>query len=80
MPELPTEIAAKGYRVLGVFLYMVGAGFILECAAFWIGGVVMLAGIVGWIRGALLDRDAQRQNARLQSSVPPAAHPTEGRL
>jgi hypothetical protein len=75
-----TESAAKAYRVLGVFLYMVGAGLILECAAFWLGGLVMLTGVAGWIRGARLGRGVRRVSAGLQPRVEPATHPTEGRL
>jgi hypothetical protein len=46
----PAPLRGKLQRVLGTFVYMLGAGIILECSAAWTGAAVMLAGAAaaGW--------------------------------
>ena len=74
----PVELAGKAQRVLGVFLYMVGAGLMLECAAYWIGSLLLLIGVGVFARGAWVARDAQRTTADLR--VRSHGQPTEGHL
>jgi hypothetical protein len=38
------ELSGKGWRVLGFFLWMLGAGIVLDSAARQLGGVVLLVG------------------------------------
>ena len=47
---LPPELAGKGKRVAGVFLFMIGASIILDTHALWIGAPVLGvgAGLFTW--------------------------------
>ena len=48
--ETTTELAAKGRRVIGTFVAMLGAGMIVDAHVMWIGVPVMLIGavLVAW--------------------------------
>lgn len=39
-----SELSGKGWRVLGYFLWMLGAGVLLDSNAWWIGGAALAAG------------------------------------
>ena len=52
-PSSTNPAAGKGKRVAGTFLLMLGAGIVLESSHRWIGGVVLLAGVVAYVRGLL---------------------------
>ncbi len=55
------ELAGKGWRVLGYFLWMLGAGIVLDSNACVAGGAVSLLGAVLFGVGALqsLRRDTE---------------------
>jgi hypothetical protein len=44
-------IAGKGWRVGGFFVFMLGAGLVLESPAVWYGLVMMSAGAIGFAWG-----------------------------
>lgn len=48
---LPPELAGKGKRVAGVFVFMIGASIILDTHALSIGVPLMAAGVVLFGRG-----------------------------
>jgi len=59
MPESSpdtTVMLGKGKRVVGTFLLLLGAGIVLESSLRWLGGTLMLGGIVAFVRGALETR------------------------
>jgi hypothetical protein len=56
------ELDAKGRRVLGYFVFMLGAGLVLESAALWYGVAVMTAGAVCFASG-LATRPTQPREA-----------------
>ena len=82
MPEAaPVEFAGKAKRVVGMFVSMLGSGILLESSAFWIGTVIMLAGMATFIRGLAEARQQASLTAAEQKSYPAAAvHPTESNL
>jgi hypothetical protein len=47
------DAAGKAKRVTGVFVFMVGAGCILDCHALWAGGLGMVSGVALFVWGAL---------------------------
>jgi hypothetical protein len=50
---MATGLDSKGWRVGGFFVFMVGAGLLLESPAAWAGAVLMAAGAVGFAWGML---------------------------
>ena len=51
MPDtLPPELAGKGKRVAGVFVFMIGASIILDTHALWTGLPMLAVGalLFGW--------------------------------
>jgi membrane-bound ClpP family serine protease len=52
-PATTPPMAGKGTRVVGTFLFLLGAGIVLESAHRWMGGTLMLGGIAALVRGAL---------------------------
>jgi phosphatidylglycerophosphate synthase len=63
------SLPGKGKRVLGTFLLMIGAGFILDCEALWIGGLVGLGGACTFVTGCFHLR------ARLTSAASASRNP-----
>ncbi|MBI4518874.1 MAG: hypothetical protein HY699_24025 [Deltaproteobacteria bacterium] len=45
------ELDAKGRRVLGYFVFMLGAGLVLDSSALWYGVLVMIAGAACFAAG-----------------------------
>ena len=77
--RLPEQVAGKAWRVLGVFMYMLGAGVLLESHARWLGTVILLSGVATLAWGARVGRVVGRATAitdRLQQE----GRPTEGRI
>jgi hypothetical protein len=62
-----TALAGKGKRVGGVFLFMIGAGIILDTHAMWLGLPVLLIGAALFVRGM--------REARLGARITFAASP-----
>ncbi len=57
------EMAGKGWRVLGYFVWMLGAGIVLDSDAWGIGGALLAVGaglfVFGAVRsGALVEADS----------------------
>jgi len=48
-----TELDGRGRRVTGFFVFMLGAGLVLESAALWYGVAIMVAGVVCFAWGML---------------------------
>lgn len=48
-----TELRGKGWRVLGYFIWMLGAGVVLDSTAVGVGSVMLLTGCVLFGVGAL---------------------------
>jgi hypothetical protein len=40
------HLRRKGWRVAGMFVFMIGAGVVLESPAVWSGVVVMVGGLI----------------------------------
>jgi len=47
------ELRGKGWRVLGYFIWMLGAGVILDSPAVGVGGTLLAAGAVLFLIGAV---------------------------
>jgi hypothetical protein len=45
------ELDAKGRRVLGYFVFMLGAGLVLDSSALWYGVAVMIVGAASFASG-----------------------------
>lgn len=57
------DLVGRGYRVVGMVSFMVGAGFILESQAQGTGWLAMLFGLAAFVYGFILssrDSDAER--------------------
>ena len=46
------ELRGRGWRVLGYFLWMLGAGVVLDSDALWSGGLLLGVGAVMFVVGA----------------------------
>ncbi len=62
--------AGKQQRVTGVFVFMVGAGIVLETRARWLGTLVMLCGAAAFVWGMVAVR-----RGRVAKPAPVAATP-----
>lgn len=47
------ELRGKGWRVLGYFLWMLGAGVVLDSEAVWLGSALLLCGFLLFAAGVL---------------------------
>jgi len=57
MPEpSPPELRGKAQRVIGFFVFMIGAGLLLETRAAWAGTSVALLGVGLFVWGVLETR------------------------
>lgn len=45
MSDAERELRRKGWRVAGMFVFMIGAGVVLESPAVWSGSAVMVCGL-----------------------------------
>jgi hypothetical protein len=66
----PTGIGREK-RVLGVFVFMIGAGCVLDIQACWLGAFVMLCGAAGFVWGMI--------EGHVQRGVSAASSVTRGR-
>jgi len=48
-----SDFAGKEKRVLGTFVLMIGAGIVLESAAWWVGVLLMTVGAAALVWGGL---------------------------
>jgi hypothetical protein len=78
------ELAGKAKRVTGVFLFMLGAGGILDCQALWLGAAVMFVGAAVFTWGLIDAQPGMLQTAqqpvadsqpRATASTPSESHP-----
>jgi hypothetical protein len=76
------ESAGKAKRVVGTFVFMVGAGIVLDSSAAWPGTVIMLIGMVLFIWGvaAAFPRETVTQPERDRHATAAATRPTESNL
>jgi hypothetical protein len=80
------DLAGKSQRVIGTFVFMIGAGLVLESHAGWLGTGLMIAGaaLVGW--GLLaapprrVETDAARAEPKASGTPLPDSHATESRV
>ena len=82
MRELATSSdRGKVKRVFGIFVFMIGAGIILDSSALWVGAILMSVGFVllGW--GLVEARPIVEPGASgaMPASAPTASCPTEHR-
>lgn len=47
------ELAGKGWRVLGYFVWMLGAGVVLDGNSWWLGAPVLAGGAALFLLGAV---------------------------
>lgn len=78
------ELAGKAKRVAGVFVFMIGAGFILDRHAVWAGAVAMVIGAAAFVWGmleaqarVLETRDAAVADSQAAARPAPTTQPTE---
>ena len=71
---LPPDMAGKGKRVAGVFLFMIGASMILDTHIMWIGlpGLAVGAAFFAW---GMAEARAQDAIAAAPSSTTTEVHP-----
>ena len=76
------ELADRAKRVVGVFVFMVGAGIVLDSGARWIGTAIMVVGVTAFIWGIAAPRLRERLAVHEHEGHASAAatHPTEGHL
>jgi hypothetical protein len=58
------ELHGKGWRVLGYFVWMLGAGLVLESDAVALGVLLLLAGGTAFVIGALQERQRRAETGR----------------
>jgi hypothetical protein len=56
------ELRGKGWRVLGYFLWMLGAGIVLDAESTTFGTLLLVAGVASYLAGL-----AQRQSLPVES-------------
>ncbi len=76
------ELAGKAKRVVGVFVFMSGAGIVLDSRAVWVGAAIMLGGVAAFLWG-IADtrvREALALHEHETHASAAATRPTEGHL
>lgn len=71
---LPPELAGKGKRVAGVFVFMIGASLILDTHALWIGMPTLAVGAVLFAWGMAEARLSEPLTVR-RSTTTTETHP-----
>ncbi len=76
------ELAGKAKRVAGFFVFMAGSGIVLDSAAVWIGGLLMLIGAAVFIWGVVEagSRSALRMPAHEDVSPASMAPPSGSKV
>jgi hypothetical protein len=59
------ELRGKGWRVLGYFIWMLGAGVVLDSDAVGLGSVMLMSGFVLFVIGVVQSQSAARSAERL---------------
>ena len=79
---LRRELTGKAKRVVGVFVFMAGAGIVLDSPAIWVGAAIMLGGVAAFLWGIADTRVREGLALHEHDSHPSAAatRPTEGHL
>jgi hypothetical protein len=69
MTDDTRALRRKGQRVAGMFVFMIGAGLILESPAPWLGAAVLLLGLGLWAASFVAKRgpDVLAEEAREES-------------
>jgi hypothetical protein len=62
------ELRGKGWRVLGYFIWMLGAGVVLDSDAIGMGSVLLLTGIILFGVGALQAQRPATEGAKEHSA------------
>lgn len=58
------ELYGKGWRVLGYFVWMLGAGVVLESDASALGVLLLVVGATAFVIGALQERRRRPETGR----------------
>jgi hypothetical protein len=59
------ELRGKGWRVLGYFIWMLGAGVVLDSDAVGLGSVMLMSGFILFVIGVVQSQAAARSAERL---------------
>lgn len=62
-----SELRGKGWRVLGYFIWMLGAGVVLDSNAVGLGGVMLLTGLMLFGVGVLQSQSPARGSEELSA-------------
>lgn len=63
-----SELRGKGWRVLGYFIWMLGAGVVLDSNALGFGSMMLLTGLVLFGVGALQSQRSAPETAEERSA------------
>ncbi len=76
------DLTGKAKRVVGVFVFMSGAGIVLDSRAIWVGAAIMLAGVAAFLWGIVHTRvrEALVLHEHESHASAAATRPTEGHL